>query len=273
MNRAIWGHSGVCAPCTSAPPAAGGTLGEPTIGTLQREALKVSEWVIYLAQVYGSGWGGSTKAYRRKRKRDPAAAHGCCCGVFLHPCGIWSRGHKLEQGREDTAVRFTESELEMIYQYAASTKDETIGGMRETVPHIKHELTRAIMENAIRKLEKLPEPECSQFIKENREQFLERRDNSILRQIARAKEREPVMQGHDLEGMERFHQDTRHMVTLDVLNNDSPVGTKGERYRFFLSDEGYRNARASEGRREIRIRSHAAVSGGRLYPDKKGQER
>lgn len=81
------------------------------------------------------------------------------------------------------------------------------------------------------------------------------------------------MQGHDLEGMERFHQDTRHMVTLDVLNNDSPVGTKGERYRFFLSDEGYKNARASEGRGEIRIRSHAAVSGGRLYPDRKGQER
>lgn len=38
------------------------------------------------------------------------------------------------------------------------------------------------------------------------------------------------MQGHDLEGMERFHQDTRHMVTLDVLNNGCPVGTKGERY-------------------------------------------
>lgn len=119
--------------------------------------------------------------------------------------------------------------------------------MRETVPHIRDGLTRAIMENAIRKLEKLPEPECSQFIKENKEQFLERRDNSILRQIARAKEREPVMQGHDLEGMER--------------------------YRFFLSDEGYRNARASEGRGEIRIRSHATVSDGRLYPDKKGQER
>ena len=34
-------------------------------------------------------------------------------------------------------MRFTNSELEMIYQYAAPTKAETIGGMKETVPVIK----------------------------------------------------------------------------------------------------------------------------------------
>lgn len=46
-------------------------------------------------------------------------------------------------------MRFTNSELEMIYQYAAPTKAETIGGMKETVPVIKDLLTRVIMENAI----------------------------------------------------------------------------------------------------------------------------
>ena len=58
MKTWLWGAQPVCAPCTSAPPVAGGTPGGPTNGTLQREALKVSEWVIYLAQVYGNGWGG-----------------------------------------------------------------------------------------------------------------------------------------------------------------------------------------------------------------------
>lgn len=43
-------------------------------------------------------------------------------------------------------MRFTNSELEMIYQYAAPTKAETIGGMKETVPVIKDLLTRVIME-------------------------------------------------------------------------------------------------------------------------------
>ena len=51
-------------------------------------------------------------------------------------------------------MRFTNSELEMIYQYAAPTKAETIGGMKETVPVIKDLLTRVIMENAIEKLAK-----------------------------------------------------------------------------------------------------------------------
>ncbi len=45
--------------------------------------------------------------------------------------------------------------------------------------------------------------------------------------------------------------------------------------RFYLSDEGYKNARASEKRGEIKIRNHAAVMAGKLYPDKKppAQER
>ena len=61
------------------------------------------------------------------------------------------------------------------------------------------------------------------------------------------------------------------MVIFDVLNNDSPVGFRGERYRFFLSDERYRNAVESEKRGEIKIRSHAAVLSGKLYTDKKAE--
>ncbi len=117
-------------------------------------------------------------------------------------------------------MRFTNSELEMIYQYAAPTKAETIGGMKETVPVIKDLLTRVIMENAIEKLQKIPEPECSQFVAATKARFLTERDNSIRQRLAAAKAQEPIMQGHDLSGKERF--------------------------RFFFSDEGYRNAKCSE---------------------------
>ena len=42
-----------------------------------------------------------------------------------------------------------------------------------------------------------------------------------------------------------------------------------------VADEGYKNARSSEKRGEIKIRNHAAVMAGKLYPDKKppAQER
>ena len=33
--------------------------------------------------------------------------------------------------------------------------------------------------------------------------------------------------GHSYMGLERFADDTRHMIIFDVLTNDSPVGWKG----------------------------------------------
>ncbi|MDE7323412.1 MAG: hypothetical protein K2N73_11995 [Lachnospiraceae bacterium] len=143
--------------------------------------------------------------------------------------------------------------------------------MKEIGPVIKDLLTKAIVENAIRKLEKIPEPECSQFVAATKVWFLAERDNSIRQRLAAAKEQEPIMQGHDLSGIERFHPETWHMITLEV-QKQCFVGFKGERFRFFLSDEGYRNAKRSEQEGEIRIKSHAAVAAGKLYSDKKPRE-
>ncbi len=47
------------------------------------------------------------------------------------------------------------------------------------------------------------------------------------------------------------------------------AGSQEERYRFFLSDGRYRNAIESEKRGEIKIRSHAVVVSGKLYPGRK----
>lgn len=114
-------------------------------------------------------------------------------------------------------MKFTNSELEMIYQYAAPTKEETLTGLKEIVPVIKDTLTRVIVENTIGKLKKIPEPECSRFIADTKAYFLEKRDNSIRRRLAetKAQVKEPPIQGHDLTGVERFMQETRHMIMLD----------------------------------------------------------
>ena len=168
-------------------------------------------------------------------------------------------------------MKFSKSELGMIYQYAAPTKEKTLFGMKEIVPVIKDLQTKAIVESTIKKLEQFPEPECSQFITATKERFLAERDKSILRQLAAAKNREPVIKGHDLSGEERYLPQTRHMITLDI-QRDCAVGFKGECFRFYLSDEGYRNAKYSEQKGEIKIKSHAAVVAGKLYPDKKPKQ-
>ena len=172
-------------------------------------------------------------------------------------------------------MNFTKSELEMLCQYAAPTKDETLAGLKEIIPVLERKddlLSKVIVENTVRKLEKLAEPECSRFIAKNRDAFITERDNSICRRLAEAREKEPPLLGYDLAGTERFLPGTRHMVTVDILNSDNPVGFPGERYRCFLSDEGYQNARASEGRGEVKIISHATVCAGKLYPDKKPKQ-
>ena len=168
-------------------------------------------------------------------------------------------------------MKFTKNELDIICQYAAPTKAETLAAMKETVPVIKDLMAKAIMENAIRRLDRIPEPECSQFIAATKACFLAERDNSIHQRLAAAKVQEQVLQGHDLSGKERFRPETRHMIMLEV-QKQCFVGFKGERFRFYLSDEGYRNAKRSEQEGEIKIKSHAAVVAGKLYPDKKPKQ-
>ena len=40
--------------------------------------------------------------------------------------------------------------------------------------------------------------------------------------------------GHSILALERFMDETRHMIIFDVLSWKSPVGEKGERLRLFL---------------------------------------
>lgn len=82
-----------------------------------------------------------------------------------------------------------------------------------------------------------------------------------------------VIIGQDLLAVERFMDDTRHMVIFDVLDHRSLYGNKGERIRLFLSDAGYEKARAAQECGFIRIKKHAAVIEGHILPDRKKKRR
>ena len=82
-----------------------------------------------------------------------------------------------------------------------------------------------------------------------------------------------VITGQDELAIERFRDDTRHMIIFDVLNRHSPLGNKGERLRLFLSDEAYAKAQAAQARGCIRIKKHAAVIEGYILPSKKKKRR
>lgn len=75
--------------------------------------------------------------------------------------------------------------------------------------------------------------------------------------------------GHTYMALERFADDTKHMIIFDVLTKDSPVGWKGERTRLFLTDAGYQKSLENEKKGHIKILSHARVAHGDLYYDRK----
>ena len=79
--------------------------------------------------------------------------------------------------------------------------------------------------------------------------------------------------GHGYMDLERFAEDTRHMIIFDVLTDESPVGWKGERNRLYLSDVGYQKALDNQKAGNIKIISHAAVAKGNLYYDHRDMAR
>lgn len=52
-----------------------------------------------------------------------------------------------------------------------------------------------------------------------------------------------VIGGHDILALERFMDDTRHMIIFDVLTWKSTVGDKGERLRLLLRNAPHTNSR------------------------------
>ena len=86
---------------------------------------------------------------------------------------------------------------------------------------------------------------------------------------ARQKSGAEKLSGHDIMGLERFAPDTKHMIILDVLSNESPMGYKGDRLRLFLTEQGYQKALASQDKRFVKIKNHAKVINGHLHYDRK----
>lgn len=81
--------------------------------------------------------------------------------------------------------------------------------------------------------------------------------------------RQFTTRGHDLLAVERFRDDTQHMVEFEVLKDDNLIALRGETARLFLSEQGYQRILRSQERKEIRITYHALVVEGHIIKPKK----
>ena len=85
--------------------------------------------------------------------------------------------------------------------------------------------------------------------------------------------RQFTTRGHDLLAVDRFRQNTRHMVEFEVLKDDNLIALRGETARLFLTEQGYQRILRSQERKEIRITYHALVVEGHIIKPKKKKHR
>lgn len=89
--------------------------------------------------------------------------------------------------------------------------------------------------------------------------MLERKTVGQLMEEMRLKAGAQNYHGHEYMDLERFAEDTRHMIIFDVLTDDSPVGWKGERTRLFLTEAGYQKSLENQEKGHIKILSHPKI--------------
>lgn len=77
------------------------------------------------------------------------------------------------------------------------------------------------------------------------------------------------MGGHKLVSIERYKDDTRHMIEFDILRGDFPLGAPGERFRLFLSDGDYAEMQKYAQKKQIKIRRYAHVTEGNIVYERK----
>ena len=72
------------------------------------------------------------------------------------------------------------------------------------------------------------------------------------------------LKGHNILALERFSDNTRHMVEFLVKKPDTAYGSPGDEVRLFLNDAGYRQALSCHDAQQIKIKRYAHVIEGHI---------
>ncbi len=182
-------------------------------------------------------------------------------------------------------MELSENEKRMLYQMEGYGLDGVIRDLRASSMYAPRPEQRKTAESVIRKLQAIPEEESWGLVMDIRRNYhVPGGAKTIGEMLAEARQKaafgntgeaqEGWMKGHDILALERFADDTRHMIVFDVLSEDSDIGSFGDRMRLFLTDEGYQKLQREQRMGNVKIRKHARVfPGGRLSYDQKGMER
>ena len=169
-------------------------------------------------------------------------------------------------------MNLNENEKRMVYQLESTCQIAVLNEIAMTHRYTRNQTTKDTAESLLSKLRLLSDKECMDLVKDVQKNYrLPDKARTIGELLAEARQKSGAekLSGHDIMGLERFAPDTKRMIILDVLSNESPMGYKGDRLRLFLTEQGYQKALASQDKRFVKIKNHAKVINGHLHYDRK----
>lgn len=72
------------------------------------------------------------------------------------------------------------------------------------------------------------------------------------------------LKGHNILALERFADNTRHMVEFLVKKPNTAYGEPGDEVRLFLTDAGYRQMLSCHETKQVKIKRYAHVVEGHI---------
>ncbi len=160
-------------------------------------------------------------------------------------------------------ITLTEDEKKMVFQLEGCHRYDAIQEIAVFCRYTRDHDKRNIAENLLKKLRELSENDCRELICDIQKNYhLPQKARTVGEMIAVARQESSgrILEGHDIMALERFDPEVKHMIMIDVLSRESPIGDKGHRMRLFLTEAGYKKALESQDRSFIRILNHAKVS-------------
>lgn len=169
-------------------------------------------------------------------------------------------------------MNLTESEKRLAYQIESTDQIGTLHELAMINRYTRKPEIKETTESLLEKLRSLSADECMTVINDIQRNYrLPYSARTIGEKLAEARQKSEAekLKGHDIMGLERFADDTRHMIIFEVISNDSPMGYKGDKMRLFLTDAGYKKAKKNQEQGFISIKNHAKVVRGHLHYEHK----
>lgn len=172
-------------------------------------------------------------------------------------------------------MNLNEKEMRMVYQIESTNPVSALNEIAMTLHYAPKQETKDTAESLLEKLRPLSDRECMNLIRDVQKNYrLPEKAQTIGELLAEARQKSGAekLTGHDIMALERFAPDTRHMIVLDVLSHESPIGYKGDKMRLFLTEQGYQKALYSQEKGFVKIKNHAKVMAGHLHYDSKAHD-